>query len=81
MVLTAPRYPSRSAHHEILEEEQARLDHVEDVLPRCLHIVEIAQANIDIFPDGYDVRQVLHVIMTESRRALMYRRQCQRTRD
>lgn len=38
--------------------------------------MEIAQTGIDkgIFPDGYGVRQVLDVIMTEARGTLMYRR-------
>lgn len=39
------------------------------------------QASIDkcIFPDGYEVREVIDVIMAEAREALMYQRQHQRT--
>lgn len=73
--------PPRSAHQEILKEEQTQLNRVEDVLPRCRRIVEIVQTDIDrfIFSDGSDVRQILNAIMTEARGALMYRRQRRRT--
>lgn len=66
--------PPRPAHQEILEEEQAQLDHVEDALLRCHYIVEIAREDIDrgIFPDGSDVRQVLDAIMMEPHGALLY---------
>lgn len=58
----------RSTHQEILEEEQTQLDHIDDVLPRCLHIKEIAWADIDngIFPDGFSVRRVIDSIMAEA---------------
>lgn len=82
MVQAAPRYPPRSTHQEILEEKQARLDHAHDVLPRCRCIVEIVHASVDkgIFPNDSNVREVLHVIMTEAREALMMsRRQRRRT--
>ena len=80
MVWAALGDPLRPAHQELLEEEKAQLDHVEDVLPRYHCIVEIAHACIDrgIFLDGSDVRQILDVIMTEARETLMYQRQCQR---
>lgn len=73
--------PSRPAHQEILKEEKTWLDHVDDVLPRCRHIVEIVQTCIDIsiFPDRSDVRYILDSIMTEARGALIYRRQGRRT--
>lgn len=34
-------YPSKPAHPEILEEEQAREDHVVNVFPRLRRIIEI----------------------------------------
>ncbi|XP_050897477.1 uncharacterized protein LOC127104333 [Lathyrus oleraceus] len=60
MVQAAPRDPPRSAHQEILEEEQAQLHHAKDIFPRCSRIVEIAQEGIgrSIFPDGSDVGRV-----------------------
>lgn len=59
---------------EIIEGEHTQLNHDEDVLSRCRCIMEITKANIDrgIFPDGYDVRQILDVIMAESRGTLIY---------
>lgn len=50
-------------------------------MPRRCRIVEIVHADIDkgIFSDGFDVRQVLDVIITETQWALMYQRQHQRT--
>lgn len=65
----------------MLEGDETLLDHVHDALPRCRHIMEIAQTNIDrgIFPDGSEVREVLDDIMKEARETLMYWRQCQRT--
>lgn len=39
--------PPEPAHQEILEEKQTHLDHVEDVLPICRRIVEIAQTIIN----------------------------------
>lgn len=53
-----PRDPLRPAHQETLEKEHTQLDHVDDVLPRYLRIIEIMQTNIDrgIFSDGSDVR-------------------------
>lgn len=56
MVHAAPGDPPRPIHPDILEDEQAQLDHAKDILPKCRHIVEIAQAGIDkgIFPDGPD---------------------------
>lgn len=58
MVQAAPKDQLRSTHQEILEEEQTRLDHAHDVLPRCRRIVEIVQVGIDknIFPNGSEVR-------------------------
>ena len=41
MVQVAPKDPLSPTHQEILEEEHAQLDHVHDVLPGCLRIVEI----------------------------------------
>lgn len=42
MVHAALGDSSRPVHQELLEEEQARLDHDKDVLPICHCIVEIA---------------------------------------
>lgn len=54
MVHAAPGDPSRLAHQEILEEEQAQLDHIDDVFPMCHRIMKIVRADIDedIFPYG-----------------------------
>ena len=65
IVQAALGYPPRLARQEILEEEHTQLDHVEDVMPKCRRIVEIAYIGID----GSDVRQVLDAIMTEARGA------------
>ncbi|XP_050908477.1 uncharacterized protein LOC127122130 [Lathyrus oleraceus] len=80
MVHDALGDPLRPAHHEILEEKHAQLDHAKDVLPRCHHILEIAHADIEkgIFLYGYDVRQVLDTIMVKTRETLMYQRQYRR---
>lgn len=47
MTLDALGYPYMPSHQEILEEEQAREDHVIDVFPRCRRIMEILHADID----------------------------------
>lgn len=60
---------------------QTQLYHVEDVLPRCRHVMKIVQTDIDrgIFSDGSDVKHVIDAIMTETQRALIYQRQRRRT--
>lgn len=39
--------PLKSTHQEILEEKQAREDHIVDVLPKCRRIMEIGHVDID----------------------------------
>lgn len=77
----APGDPPRSARREILYDEQAQLDHTNDVLPRYRFIVEIVQEDIDegIFPNGSGVRRVLDAIMPEAQGTLLYRRHRLRT--
>lgn len=81
MVHAAPRDPSRPAHQEILDEENAQLDHTDDVLPRCRCIMEISRADIDerIFPDGSGVTRVLDAIMVEAHGEFLYLRYSRRT--
>lgn len=71
------------AHQEVLEEEQAQLDHTDDVLPRCRCIMEIVCAGIDdgIFHDGFGVRRILDVIMAEAHGALLYQRHRRRIEE
>lgn len=60
--------PPIPIHQKILEDEHAQLDHIDDVLSRCRHIVEIVRAynDEDIFLEGSDVWRVLDAIMTEA---------------
>lgn len=46
MTLDAEGDPLRSAHREILEEEQTKVDHIVDVLSICHYIVTIRRESI-----------------------------------
>ena len=72
MTLDVEGEPHRSAHQEILEEEQAKADHVIDVLPTCHRIMTLAQEVIDIgdFSEGTFGKIIVDVILTEARTTL-----------
>lgn len=56
MTPNAPRCPPRSAHEEIMENEQTRYGHVVDVLSFCQNIMQITREGIgtEMFERGGD---------------------------
>lgn len=76
MILYALECPPRPAHEEILENEQARDDHVIDVLSIWLNIMCITYDDIEfgLFErGGDDAVSLACFILTEARNALGYR--------
>lgn len=76
MTLDVPKDQPRLAHQEILEKEEARVDHVVDVLPICQRIMDLTQASIDreVFLEGSPRRDIVDVILIEARTTLQYMR-------
>lgn len=78
MTPNAEGKPPRSAHQTILEEVQARADHVIDMLPICQHIMAIGWAarereRVELQEDTPG-RGIVLTMITEARYALQYMR-------
>lgn len=72
MIHDALEDPPRATHQEIREEESGRANNVVDVLHIWRCIMEIAQVIIDrwLFPNDYEVMDVVDVMMAKAREAL-----------
>lgn len=64
MTLDAEGDPPRSAHQDILEDEQTMADHVVDVLPIYHRIVAIKRADIKIGEFGNDTHGISTILVT-----------------
>lgn len=77
MTLDAHEDPPRPSYHEILEEEQVRVDHDVDVLSAYHRIIDIAQTSIEKgdFLEGIPWRATMDSILFEIGTTLQYIRQ------
>src|SRR4051812_30734789 len=74
----APRDPSRPAHEEIWENQQADDDHANDLLPLCQRIQMLGQEAIDkdiIEQGGPEAIAIMERMVSDAADATAYRRQ------